>query len=158
MKQNVIISIQGTQLCELDEPQQVEFITEGTLCQKQGHYYLVYQESEMTGLSGLTTLKVEPKRITLSRNGAGGTHLIFEQGQKFVGHYDTGVGVFNVGVVTQSLRQNIDTHGGELTVSYTLEINNELTCRNTFYINVREAGKPHVQPHSVSKRSTVHPS
>lgn len=138
MKTDVIISIKGTQKTDAASDC-VEFITEGTLDAEQNKYFISYAESEVTGLSGNTTLLIEEGRVIMTRTGDNSSHMIFEEGVRHLSHYDTGFGVFNVGVNTHSIGSTIGADGGELRVKYSIEINNEYTGMNTFFITVKGA-------------------
>lgn len=149
MKTDVIISIKGIQKTE-STSDSVEFITEGTLYAEKDRYRITYRESEVTGLSGETTLQVEEGRVIMTRTGKNSSHMIFEEGVRHLSHYDTGFGIFNVGVNTYSIGSTMGTDGGELRVKYSIEINNEYTGLNTFSVTVKGANKRHGQSNTVS--------
>ncbi len=70
MRKDVIIQINGCPKYEDGNEESIELTTAGRLYRKNGNYYIIYKESELTGMEGVTTtLKVEDKRITLMRNG-----------------------------------------------------------------------------------------
>lgn len=91
MENNVIISIKGKQSYEDMEDETIELVTEGRLDPDGTEgYTLSYQESELTGLEGtLTTLQIEPERITLLRIGEVNSQMVFEQGRRHLSLYDT---------------------------------------------------------------------
>ena len=149
MKRDVIISIKGVQ-ADRGERDNIELITEGTLYRKKDKYYISYVESEVTGLSGRTTLKVEDQKVTMVRTGKTGTQMVFEQGKRYLSHYDTGFGIFNIGVNTQSIKNNIGDCGGSLKVRYTIDINNELATSSSFHISVKEALPVNAEHNTVS--------
>ena len=87
LEKDVIITIKGLQNYEEQEPDNVELITAGSFYQKNGDYYLTYQESELTGMgSTTTTMKIEADRVTIMRYGDTRTHMIFEEGQKHLSY------------------------------------------------------------------------
>ncbi len=70
MRKDVIIQINGSPKYEDADGEEIELTTAGRFYRKNGSYYIMYKESELTGMEGITTtLKVEDKRITLMRNG-----------------------------------------------------------------------------------------
>lgn len=144
MKKDVLISIKGN-ICaegELGLPDVLEFITEGKLYHKNDKYYLIYEESTLTGMKGTTTLKVEeniPKRVTLYRRGGKDGIMIFEQGVKHLTHYDTGMGIFNVTVNTHAISSSIKETGGDLHIKYSIDVNSQFTGSNHINISVKEA-------------------
>lgn len=149
MKTDVIISIKGIQKTQ-DTSDSVEFITEGILWADQDKYRITYAESEVTGLTGETTLQVEDGRVIMTRTGENSSHMIFEEGVRHLSHYDTGFGIFNVGVNTYSIGSTIGADGGELRVKYSIEINNEYTGMNTFSVSVKGAEPIHDKSDTVS--------
>jgi len=150
MKKDVIISIVGRQRDLMGENNVSEFITVGSLYKKLDKYYLIYKESEETGIEGMTTVKIDNKRITITRSGPSCSMLIFEEGQKHLCHYDTGLGIFNIGVATRNIGSSIGETGGELAINYTLEINNVFASTNSFHITVKENKHRDYKPRTFS--------
>ena len=66
MKQTVILSIQGTQTYEDQEPEVISLVTEGSMEFRDGGWDISYEESELTGLKGVTTtFRVEPGTVKI---------------------------------------------------------------------------------------------
>ena len=81
MKQPVVLSIQGRQRYADQEPEIIELVTEGTMELRNGGWEIVYEESALTGLEGVTTMfRVEPGRVILKRTGKLRSEMIFEEG------------------------------------------------------------------------------
>ena len=55
MKREVVLSLRGTQTYEGQEPDVIELVTEGTMEFRDGGWDISYEESELTGLAGVTT-------------------------------------------------------------------------------------------------------
>jgi uncharacterized beta-barrel protein YwiB (DUF1934 family) len=141
MSKDVIISVKGTQENEDREQNTLELITEGKYYQKGSNYYITYKESEVTGMEGTTTtLKVGNGVVTLMRFGKINSQFVFQKGQKHVSSYDTDYGSFTIGIFANSVDINIDDSGGEIRVGYQMEIDNQGSGRNDFYMFIREAG------------------
>lgn len=142
MDKNVIISVKGVQTAEDREPNVLELVTEGKYYKQDDAYYVTYDESEVTGMSGTTTtLKVADGVVTLMRSGSVNSHFVFQQGQKHVSYYDTEYGVFTIGVFANAVDIRVDDNGGEIRVGYRMEIDNSKSGENDFYMSIREAGK-----------------
>ncbi len=142
MDKNVIISLKGNQGARGYFGDDLELVTEGRYYKKEGAYYITYNESEVTGMEGTTTtLKIHDGVITLMRTGAVNAQFVFERGRKHLSYYDTAYGAFTVGVFTNDLNINIDENGGEIWVDYKLEIDNNKTGENDFYMQIREVGQ-----------------
>ncbi len=138
MKKKVIISIQGKQSYPNSEPDIIELVTEGTLEDQNGQgLTLSYRESEVTGLEGTrTTIQVEPGRVTLLRQGALNSQMIFEEGRRHLSLYDTPYGALEVGVRTRRIHSSLNGRGGDVTIYYALEIGHGEAGRNMFHISV----------------------
>ncbi len=145
MVKDVIISVKGNQ--EIDNDSSVvELYTEGKLCRKNGIYYIIYKESEVTGMEGTTTmLKMEDKIVTIIRKGKVNSRMVFEEGKKNVSYYDTTYGAFSMGISTTKSSVKIDDDGGIVSLKYKVEINSQTTGNNYFDIKVRKAGTSNVQ-------------
>ncbi len=140
MEKNVIISIQGKQSYPQCPPEVIELVTEGKLEDRgDGGVTLSYQESEVTGLEGtLTTIRVEPRRVTLVRAGSVNSQMVFEEGRRHQFLYQTPYGALSVGIHTRRMRSSLDGAGGDVTIYYALEIEHGQAGRNMFHIQVRE--------------------
>lgn len=146
MHKNVIISVKGSQTNVDNDVDGMELVTEGKYYKKGDTYYVTYKESEVTGMEGTTTtLKVADGRVTLMRFGSVNSQMVFEQGQKHVSHYDTTFGAFTIGVFASEVDIKMDDSGGEIHVDYHLEIDNNKTGDNDFYMMIREARKSNVE-------------
>ena len=70
MKTDVILSVRGRQSYDGMDPDVIELVTDGTLEFRDGGWDISYEESEITGLAGVTTtFRVEPGRVVLDRTG-----------------------------------------------------------------------------------------
>lgn len=142
MNKNVIISVKGSQTDPDQDVNNMELVTEGKYYRKGETYYVTYKESEVTGMEGTTTtLKIADGTVTLMRFGAVNSQMVFERGQKHVSHYDTAFGAFTIGVFASEVNVRVDDNGGEIKVDYHLEIDNNKTGDNDFYMSIREAGQ-----------------
>lgn len=141
MDKNVIISVKGTQSAEDQDVNIMELVTEGKYYKKDDTYYVTYDESEVTGMNGTTTtLEVLDGVVTLIRVGSVNSQFVFQQGQKHVSYYDTEHGAFTISVLANEVDVKMNDSGGEIRVGYQLEIDNNNTGENDFYMSIREAG------------------
>ena len=140
MEREVLISIVGTQVDTLGETNTIEFVTSGKLYAKQDIYYIVYKETELTGMEGTTTsLKVEKHRVTLNRMGTNASRQVFEKDIYNCGPCKTPYGVMIFGVHPKVVDVNLTDKGGSINLEYELEIDGESISYNTLVLNVKEA-------------------
>ena len=143
MEKDVIISIRGMQEFDGADLDAIELVTEGRLSrQGENGFALSYAESELTGLEGtMTTLQVEPERVTLLRVGGVNSQMVFEEGQRHLSLYETPYGALSVGIHTRRMNCSLDENGGDIEIDYAIEIDQNVAGENTFRIHVREQKK-----------------
>ena len=144
MEKPVIISIKGIQSGEIQGDETMELVTQGTLKHDdENGYSLSYRESELTGLEGTTTtFRIGKDRITLLREGSLNSEMVFQEGEKHFSLYETPYGGLMLGVDTRRARADLDPTGGNLSIRYALEVENEPIGENAFEIQVKEPGTP----------------
>lgn len=141
MDDNVILSIRGTQRGAGEQDSSVvELVTLGTLQRDEKGVTISYKETELTGMEGTTTkVRIEDgPKVTLLREGAINTQLIFEMGQWYLALYETPYGSMSVGVQTRRLKNTVSETGGDLEIDYNIEVNNLHAGKNLFRLNVRQ--------------------
>jgi len=139
MAQEVMISVKGIQQFEAADKDSIELVTRGSLDREGSMLTLQYEESELTGLEGtLTTIQVEPERVTMLRTGQVNTQMVFQEGRRHLAMYNTPYGAMTVGVNTRHLYAELGEDGGEIEIDYNIEIDHAVTGRNIFRINVKK--------------------
>ena len=137
MRDNVIISIKGKQVNE-NGPDEMELVTEGRMICNDKGVLVSYQESELTGLQGTTTmLRINGPVVTLLREGTVNSQMVFEEGRRHLSMYETPYGAMSVGINTRRVKNTIGESGGDLEIDYAIEIDNLMVGRNFFSMNVR---------------------
>ncbi len=136
---NVIISIKGSQVNAESGPEEMELVTPGRLVRDaQGRYTISYEESELTGLEGTTTvLQIEGGRVTLLREGSVNSQMVFEEGCRHLSMYETPYGALSVGINTRRMKNTVGEDGGDLEIDYAVEIDNLLAGQNLFRMSVK---------------------
>ena len=139
MEKDVIISIRGTQDYSGTDPDTMELVTEGKLAVQDGALRLSYEESELTGMEGTTTVfQVEPEKVTLLRLGSVQSEMVFEEGRRHMSLYSTPYGNMEIGVRARRLNSTLELTGGRLEIDYDIEINHMLAGQSLFRIDVQE--------------------
>ena len=99
MSRPVILSIQGRQSYRGQEPDRIELVSEGELAYRDGGWDVCYQESELTGLAGVTTtFRVEPGKVTLTRTGSLVSTMVFQEGVSHDSLYQMEFGALMISV------------------------------------------------------------
>jgi len=138
MKQKVMLSIQGRQKYVDQEPDVIELVTEGTMEFRDGGWEIVYEESELTGLSGvLTSFRVEPGKVTLSRSGKLNSQMVFQQGMTHESLYQMEFGTMMISVRATNLFFDITPDGGVIDLIYDIEIENSAAGVIEYHLDIR---------------------
>ena len=138
MKQDVLITLKGTQDYGGDKPETIELITRGTMTGRNGKFAISYEETEMTGIPGVTTtfLVFNPRRVVLTREGALHARMVFEKDVSNDSLYDLGFGSLMVGICAKDIQVDLSEKGGSLFIDYTVEVEQSMSGRNTYEISI----------------------
>jgi uncharacterized beta-barrel protein YwiB (DUF1934 family) len=138
---DIMLKIIGKQLNDDIEEVQLEFITEGKLYEKDESLYLVYEESEFSGMPGYkTSLEFSGDQIRMSRQGEGiepETEIEFRKGSRFKGYYETPFGAIEMEVLTNNIENNLSVSGkGSVDIDYNISLKGFTEGRNKLNIEV----------------------
>ncbi|MFA5523477.1 MAG: DUF1934 domain-containing protein [Tissierellales bacterium] len=135
---DVMLKIKGKQTNTEGEENVIELITEGKLYTKNGSYYLVYDETEISGMEGsTTTLKIQGHKISMKRFGSNSSSLIFEKGHNYTAEYMTAYGDMTLEVLTENLAVNISETGkGNIDLLYKLNLSDNISSNNHLTIDI----------------------
>jgi uncharacterized beta-barrel protein YwiB (DUF1934 family) len=134
-----IISVKGTQRNDIAEVDTIELVTEGNFYIKGNTFYVVYEETELSGMDGTTTtLKITKDKVTLLRFGTNKSKMIFEKNKRYETDYNTPYGKILLGIMSTDLAVNMGESGGEVKIKYVLDLNNQRVSNNELHLKVRE--------------------
>lgn len=138
MKQAVVLSIRGRQSYPEQEPEIIELVTEGWMEFRNGGWDISYEESELTGLAGVTTtFRVEPGRVTLDRKGALNSQMVFEEGVAHDSLYQMPFGALMLTVKATFVYYDIVSDGGTIDLSYQINIENTEAGVIDYHLDIR---------------------
>lgn len=139
MRKQVLVTVKGTQKTEWGDEDTIELITVGSLYIKDNCYYIVYSESEISGMEGTTTtIKVQPSRVILNRMGTSEVRQEFEEGVLNHGNYVTPYGAMKLTVMPTRVQVDLTEQGGSINLEYGLTIGSEKISDNKLLITVEE--------------------
>ncbi|KKM10954.1 hypothetical protein SY88_10865 [Clostridiales bacterium PH28_bin88] len=137
MKKDVLVRVKGVQTNDLGEKDTIELITPGQLFIRPDSYYILYNETEISGMEGTTTsLKVEPSRVTLNRMGTSTQKQTFEKGVLNQGCYVTPYGTMHISVIPSKVQVDLTDMGGSINLEYELQVGQEKISNNELSIIV----------------------
>ncbi len=141
---NIMLKIIGKQLNKDGEQDVVELITEGKYYQKGDSTYLIYQETDLSGVKGCTTtLKVTGDIIHMKRFGSASSEIHFQKGKRFNTHYNTPYGNVEMEVVTKKIENALNSSraAGFLNIEYDISFSGLAEGRNKLNIEIMDKVK-----------------
>ena len=138
MKKEVVLSLRGQQTYDGQEPDVIELVTEGTMEFYDGGWNISYEESDLTGLVGVTTtFRVEPGRVILERTGNLRSCMVFEKDVPHDSLYQMSFGALMITVCAKYLFFDIVEDGGVIDLLYTIEIENNAAGTMDYHLEIR---------------------
>ena len=138
MKQSVVLSIIGRQSYLDQDPEQLELVTEGVLEDRGNSWVLSYEETELTGMAGVTTtFIVEQDKITLKRTGRLNSQMVFQEGVSHDSLYEMEFGALMISVCANRVMADICHDGGMIDLIYTIELEQSASGTIDYHLDIR---------------------
>ena len=138
MKKDVVLSICGKQYYPGQDPDVIELVTDGILEEKDGGWNICYEETELTGLAGVTTtFRLEPGTVILERTGRLQSKMIFQLGVPHESLYQMEFGALMLTVCAQLIDASIGFDGGMVDLRYSIAIENSEAGYVEYHLEVR---------------------
>ena len=138
MKKTVSLSIEGRQTYQDQEPEIIELVTDGTMEFRSGGWDISYEESELTGLAGVTTtFRVEPEKVTLTRKGPLNSTMVFQKDVVHESLYQMPFGALMLSVKATRVFFDIVPDGGVIDLSYHISIENSEAGVIDYHLDIR---------------------
>lgn len=142
MKRKVMLNIRGRQTYRNQEPEVIELVTEGTMVLRDGGWDICYQESDLTGLDGVsTTFRVEPGKVILTRTGGLHSQMVFQQGVPHESLYQMPFGALMITVCANQLVFDITPEGGFIDLVYSIDIEQTEAGVIDYHLDIRSTGE-----------------
>ena len=138
MKKSVMLSVRGMQRYPEQDPEVIELVTEGTLEPYKDGWKLKYEESDLTGLAGVTTtFLVEPSVVTLRRTGPLTSCMEFREGILHESLYQMEFGALMLTVCANKVSYDITENGGTIDLLYSIEIENTAAGQIEYHLDIK---------------------
>lgn len=138
MTQKVLLSIRGKQSYPGQDPEIIELVTEGTMTAIPGGWDISYEESDLTGLAGTTTIfRMEPGCVTLTREGPLSSLMVFRQGVPHESLYQMPFGAMMITVCANRVFFDLDDQGGVIDLVYAIEIENTAAGLIEYHLDIQ---------------------
>ena len=134
---DAVISLRTLQNCDDDEPDVLDFLTDGEYSFGDDIGRLDYEETEVTGMTGTrTSLTITPDRVIVDRRGNVNSRMEFAEGERNSFLYSTPFGQATMSLNTRSIRRSFNENGGRAEIEYVIDVDHALFTKNRFIINV----------------------
>lgn len=138
MKQEVTLFIQGRQTYQDQEPEVIELVTDGIMEFCNGGWDISYEESELTGLAGVTTtFRIEPGKVTLIRKGTLNSTMVFQENVVHESLYQMPFGALMLSVKASRVFFDLVPDGGVIDLSYHISIENSEAGVIDYHLDIR---------------------
>lgn len=138
MKIPVVLSVCGRQSYDGQEPDVIELVTEGVMEFRDGGWDISYEETELTGLLGVTTtFRVEPGKVTLTRTGKLFSQMVFQENVQHQSLYQMDFGALMLTVCAQRVFFDLMSEGGVIDLIYNIEIENSAAGTVDYHLDIR---------------------
>ena len=134
----VRLAIRGKQIYDGQEPDVIELVTEGTMEIQKQVWEIAYEESDLTGLAGVTTVfRVGPRGVSLKRTGRLQSQMIFREGVRHESLYQMEFGALMIAVQAQKIRHDLTEQGGTVDITYAIEIENSAGGTVEYHLDIK---------------------
>lgn len=138
MKTSVMLSICGRQTYMDQEPDVIELVTEGTMEYREGGWEIRYEETDLTGLSGVTTtFRVEPEKVILTRSGKLSSEMVFQEGVSHSSLYQMEFGAMMITVCATRIFAQLEQGVGMVDLVYDIEIEQSAVGTVDYHLEIR---------------------
>ena len=133
----VMLAIRGIQRYQDQDPEIIELTTEGTLEKQKEVWEVSYEESDLTGLAGVTTtFRVGPRGVVLKRTGKLENQMIFMEGRRHESLYRLDIGALMITVRATKVESSITEAGGTIDIYYDIEIEDTAAGTVEYHIQI----------------------
>ncbi|QSX08152.1 DUF1934 domain-containing protein [Alkalibacter rhizosphaerae] len=140
-KKKIWLSITGRTKHREGMEDVIELVTQGELYRKSNSDYIIYDETEVSGLEGTTTtLEIDRQKMSIMRLGSTNSHMTFETGKKKFNTYTTPYGDMVMSIYTRNLAVDYDKDDQpvDIRVDYNVEIQGLMETTNELNIHVKQ--------------------
>ena len=140
-KRQVIVSVTGWSREDEAAPESIRLLTTGTLSGAREDWRIDYTETPPDNDAHSVTLTLGKGVVTMHRLGSFSTSMVFEQGRRFEGSYQTPYGALDMGVYPTQVKYRVDDEdSGEVNLTYQLDLQGQFAAMHELRIRFCPAG------------------
>ena len=133
----VMLSIKGRQTYAGQEPDTIELVTEGTMEFRDEGWDICYEESDLTGLDGVTTtFRVEKDQVILDRTGKLRSQMVFREGVRHDSLYQMEFGALMLSVCAERVWAQISPTGGVIDLVYSIQVEQDAAGQIDYHLEI----------------------
>ncbi len=141
LKENVVITICGTQYDTSDSPEQVKTTQTGTYRRIGNKHVFLYDEVLNESLFqkpmvAKSILKISPEEVHITKKGPAQTDMLFQPGLSYSTYYDTPLGTLQMCLSTGFLDVQETEDSLHVFLQYSMDINYNHTANCTIEISI----------------------
>ena len=137
----VLLSVTGQSQQEGQEEERVHLVTTGRLYQNSGGFSLQYEETQPdSGETSQVTLAMAKGSVTMVRDGAYATSMVFEKGRRFQGSYQTPVGALEMGIYATRVQFSANDDKGDVSLQYQLDLQGQFVAMHELKVTFVRQG------------------
>ena len=139
-RRKVLLTVTGVTSDFGETDDAMRLVTTGTLTKEKDQWKLRYEENQIdSNEKRRITMTMDDGVVTMARDGAWGTNMVFQQGRRFETSYNTPFGAFGMGIFPTQVNYSVDDNGqGEVSLKYQLDIQGQFTSVNDLKISFSE--------------------
>lgn len=144
MKKQVLVSVMGWTREDESQPESVRLLTTGTLSGAKENWRIDYTETQPDNDAHNVILTLNQGTVTMQRLGPFSTSMVFQQGRRFEGSYQTPYGALAMGVYPTHVKYRVDDEAtGEVNLTYQLDLQGQFAAVHELRIKFcPSGGKP----------------
>jgi uncharacterized beta-barrel protein YwiB (DUF1934 family) len=136
---NIIIDIKSSIDQGQGEVHKIDISTEAEWFEKNGSTFIVYHETEVSGMEGSKTmLKIHGDTITMTRFGATNSKIVYDVNHPMRSAYNTPYGTFEMSVFTEKLDYKLEELSGYIHIDYNMALEGVSNSKNQLRISIRK--------------------
>ena len=141
MKKQVLVSVMGWTREDESQPESVRLLTTGTLSGAKENWRIDYTETQPDNDAHNVTLTLNQGTVTMQRLGPFSTSMVFQQGRRFEGSYQTPYGALAMGVYPTHVKYRVDDEAtGEVNLTYQLDLQGQFAAVHELRIKFCPSG------------------
>lgn len=136
MKKNALISVLSKQSGKDED--KIEVVTPGKFYFKDDRYYVVYEETEISGMEGTTTkIKIEKDQFILTRKGTTNTRMVFKKNTRDLIMYHTPHGMLQLSINVKDVNIDVDENGGSVSAKYDMSVSPDEVINTEINVEIK---------------------